>query len=83
MYSGANCEEQFKFMYRVLVVTTKAKTADLEKGLEIKKYREGNLGVVVLVVKHMSRPLVVLEIHRGGSDAVGQNGAHDHHAKLR
>lgn len=57
-------------MNRVLVITAKSETPDLEQCLKVQEYSERDLGVVIVIVVRVPWLLIVFEAHGRGGNAI-------------
>lgn len=81
MQGGSHGQQQLELMVRVLPVAAPAKAPDFEKTLQVEKHGEADFDVVVALIEHVPGAAVVLEVHGGGDNAVGQDDAHDEQAE--
>lgn len=82
MYGSADGKKQFKFVYGVLVITSKAQAPNFEESFKVEKNSEGNFDIVVVGVVSVPWSLVVFEVHCRCCDTICEDNAHDEHSKL-
>lgn len=83
MQRCADGQQQLEFVYWMLVVATPSQAIDFEQRLQVEEECEHQLNVIVMFIKHGSRPSIVLEMHARCYNTIGQNDGHHDHAEVR